>query len=115
MSHSKTAKTFWVNIWIAGDLATAEDICGKWCDEVGACVTVTPTNYIYTRGSESGVCVGFINYPRFPADPEDIQARARQLAEKLLTGLNQQSYSIETPDETVWVSYREQDNVQRQN
>jgi len=107
--YYRAVDTFWANIWVAGDLTKAEYICGKWCDEVGACVTVTPTNYIYTRGSEAGMCVRFINYPRFPLDSVTIKSQAHQLAEKLLEGLGQQTYSIETPVETIWISYRPED------
>lgn len=43
-----------------------KQLCQKHVDKIGLCVTVTETDYIYTNGSEKGVIVGLINYPRFP-------------------------------------------------
>ena len=97
-----------VQIFIAGKYKDAVKICRKWCDEVGMCVTVSKTTYVYTNGQEKGVVIGFINYPRFPKAPEEIEKNAGILAELLLKELDQQSYSIQTPDETKWVSYRKE-------
>ncbi len=82
MSACKTEPTFTCTLYVGFTvrdtdqrdwrLKEAEDICQEYCDEVGLCVTTTRTNYIYTNGSEPGVAVGFINYPRFPAEPEEI-------------------------------------------
>jgi hypothetical protein len=41
-------------IYIAGPVAKIESVCRKFCER-GMCVTVTPTTYIYTGGSEGGV------------------------------------------------------------
>jgi hypothetical protein len=71
-----------------------------------ACVTVTATSYIYTGGEEAGVIVGFINYPRFPSEPHDINYKAELLAEELMHGLCQHSYTIQTPETTRWYSRR---------
>lgn len=98
------SKTITVSIYIAGDYVEAFKVCQEWCDHVGACVTVEPLNYAYTNGFEAGVRVGFINYPRFPADEEYIVGRATELALLLLERLNQQSFSITSPSETVWHS-----------
>jgi hypothetical protein len=96
-----------VQIWIAGDPAKALEICRAYCDEVGFCVTVTPTSYVYTGGQEAGVVVGLINYGRFPSEPQAIFAHAEKLALRLIDGLGQQSASIQAPDKTVWLSFRE--------
>lgn len=101
-----TAPSYPVSIFIAGDLAQARFICREFCQTQGECVTVTPTEFIYTGGAETGVVVGFINYPRFPREPAAILERARLLAERLIEGLCQHSASIETPTETLWVSRR---------
>jgi hypothetical protein len=98
-----------VSIFIAGGHAEALELCRGYCDLVGLCVTVTPTTYVYTHGQEAGVIVGLVNYPRFPASRGEIEGRARDLAELMLKGLGQQSYSIQTPCLTTWVSYREQE------
>lgn len=105
----KTSSTVRVDIFIAGDLQQAKQVCREWCLDVGACVTVEPVDYIYTGGEEAGVRIGFINYPRFPATAEDIFNRAGQLADLLLDRLCQQSYSIVAPGQTVWYSRRPED------
>lgn len=109
MSRIQYANSYPVQIFIAGSYCKAKEIAQKFCNEVGCCVTVSKTVYVYTGGKEKGVVVGFINYPRFPNKPDEIEDKANQLAELLLKGLKQQSYSIQTPDETKWVSYRPED------
>jgi hypothetical protein len=101
----KSALSYTCRIWIAGDYADACRVVREFCEE-GACFAVHPAAYIYTGGSESGVCVTRINYPRFPAEPDTILAQMRRLAEALRAALFQDSYSIETPTETVWFSRR---------
>ncbi|MEG7677134.1 hypothetical protein U2060_15445, partial [Listeria monocytogenes] len=54
----------------------------------------------------AGVIVGLINYPRFPVANADILTRAEQLADDLMHGLCQHSYTIQTPTETLWYSRR---------
>lgn len=105
----KTAKTVRVDIFIAGDLPLAKQVCREWCMEVGACVTVEPVDYIYTGGEEAGVRVGFINYPRFPSDAGDIIERAKVLADRLMYRLCRHSYSIVCPEQTIWYSRRPTD------
>lgn len=107
----ETAPSWPVSIFIAGEQIDAERICSDFCDEVGLCVTVTATEYIYTGGWESGVTVGFINYPRFPKEAGEIEQRALELAQRLREGLGQESFSIQTPDETTWYSWRAADNA----
>lgn len=104
------AATWYANIWMAGDYAHAVQSCRAFCIDVGLCVTVTPTTYVYTGGSETGVCVRLINYPRFPKVPDELEATAKQLAAHLCCALCQQSYSIEFPEITLWVSLRPEDN-----
>lgn len=98
-----------VSIFIAGTVWEAETACLDYCDRVGLCVTVTETIYCYTGGEEAGVIVGLINYPRFPSTPEAIWARAEELAADLCERLRQQSYTIQAPDRTVWISHRPED------
>lgn len=101
-----TAPSYPVSIFIAGDYDRARQIVREFCMNEGACVTVTPTSYIYTGGEEAGVILGLINYPRFPAEPAGILAKAQRLASDLMNGLCQQSYTIQTPTETLWYSRR---------
>lgn len=95
-----------VTIFIAGDLATAKQTCRQWCMDRGDCVTVEPVDYIYTGGAETGVRVGWINYPKFPRSPAEILDRAKDLADLLMVDLCQHSYSIQTPEKTYWHSRR---------
>lgn len=101
------APSYTVAIYIAGDLETARAVCRRHCMDVGLCVTVEPVEYIYTGGSETGVRVGLINYPRFPSKPADLMAMAEALAMLLKDALCQQSLSIVAPDKTVWLSWRQ--------
>ncbi|MDO3431170.1 hypothetical protein QWJ46_00585 [Rhizobium sp. CBN3] len=102
----KTAPTIKIEIFIAADIEQAKQVCREYCMEVGACVTVEPADYIYTGGQEAGVRVGFINYPRFPADVWAIKDKAGELARRLMERLCQHSYSIVDPEETAWYSRR---------
>lgn len=106
-AHFKTAPSFNVEIHMAGDINAAGLLIQKYAIEVGMCVTLSPQSFIYTGGREEGFRVGFINYPRFPSDPDDITAKAHALAAMLMFELGQHSYSIVTPVETIWVSRRE--------
>lgn len=102
----KSAPTIRVDIFIAGDIQQAKQVCREYCMEVGACVTVEPVDYIYTGGEEAGVRIGFINYPRFPTDVYGIKDKAGELARRLMERLCQHSYSIVGPEETTWYSRR---------
>jgi hypothetical protein len=98
-----------VSIFIAGDPNQAKAICRAFCDAEGLCVTVTPTAYVYTGGEEAGVIVGLINYPRFPTEPRTIAFKAKTLALELMMKLEQQSVTVQLPDETLWFSVRAED------
>lgn len=102
----KQCESYKISIYIAGDYNKALAGCREYCDAVGFCVTVTPTEYVYTDGSEKGVIVGLINYPRFPSGPLTLLLHAREIGDLLLDRLDQQSYSIETPETTHWYSRR---------
>lgn len=101
-----TAPTHWAHIYIAGDLAVARQACREHCHRVGLCVTVEPVDYVFTGGAESGVRVGLINYPRFPACPAEIDSKVDLLARFLLDRLCQLSCSIVTPESTIWLTRR---------
>lgn len=101
--------TYTATIFVGGDLAKAREACRDFCDEVGLCVTVEPTDYIYTGGNTEGVRVGLINYGRFPATPDAITYKAELLARRLIVDLHQDSASIVATDRTVWLSRRPED------
>lgn len=102
----RTEPTFTATIYIAGDLATARQVCRAFCS-IGLCVTVEATEFIYTGGAETGVRIGLLNYPRFPTEPADILGKARALADFLRERLCQHSWLIVTPTETIWNSTRD--------
>ena len=106
MIKTAIATTFRFDIYMAGDIEQAKQVCREYCMAVGLCVHVEPVDFIYTGGEERGFKVGLINYPRFPSDAVSIVARASNLAERLRERCCQHSYSIVCPDETVWVSHR---------
>lgn len=97
-----------VSIFIAGDRDEASRLCRAHCDAIGLCVTVTPTEYVYTGGQEQGVIVGLINYARFPKEPAEIEAQALGLAAMLRIELGQQSFTIQTPTESRFYSWRDE-------
>ena len=90
-----------VNIYIAGDISVAENTCRRYCDEQGFCVTVTPTNYIYKNGQETGMIVGLINYPRFPLSSEELFTHAHLIAELLLQAMGQDTCTIQDMTESI--------------
>ena len=100
------AASYPVEIFIAGDVNDAVRICREYCFEVGLCVTVTPTEYVYTAGAEAGVRIGLINYPRFPSEPAQLWGRAVALAELLISGPFQSSATVQASDRTLWLTRR---------
>lgn len=106
----KEASHWPVNIYMAGNIDTATNVCSEFCDEVGLCVRLYESFYVYTGGAETGFTVSFINYPRFPLTTNEIDLLAQRLGKKLLVACGQTSFSIETPDITTWFSNREEDN-----
>lgn len=94
------------DIFIAGDLDQAKQVCREHCMAVGLCVTIEPVTYIYTGGEESGVRVGLINYPRFPSTHDELLEKAATLAGLLMNRLCQHSFSIVGPNHTSWYSRR---------
>ena len=67
---------------MAGDIEVARKVCHDFCDELGWCVTVTPTTYVYRGREEAGFIVGAINYARFPAPLARAEATMRLLASR---------------------------------
>ena len=102
------ADTYWVKIFIAGDIGRITHACREYCTR-GACVTVTPTNYVYTYGEESGAIIELINYPRFPKSDIELEQQAEELAYYLMEECCQGSFSIMNPKTTTFHSRRKQD------
>lgn len=99
--------TIRVDIYMAGDIATAKQVCREYCRDVGFCVHIEPVDYIYTGGEEVGFKVGIINYPRFPAEYRTLRDHAREIADRLLVRCCQTSVCIVGPEDTWWYSLKD--------
>lgn len=97
-----------VKIFIAGDLYKIRTVCRHYC-LCGLCVTVTPTEFIYTGGAETGAEIGLINYARFPMEAEKIDEHMFALAKLLMNACCQKSCSVVTPTES---HYLQNDNIE---
>lgn len=104
-----TSPTYTADIYMAGDIDAAKQVCREFCFSVGLCVTVTPTTYVYTGGAEDGFKIGLINYPRFPSEPARLVDVAARLGALLMERLFQTSFTIVTPEGTSWRSRRSED------
>jgi len=105
----RTCENYEVKIWLGhrANYTSVYTHSGKvdkfikdWCDEKKQAVSVTPTKFIYVNGEEPGTIVGFINYPRYPKEKEDILSRALELGELLRKEFNQYRVSVTTPETT---------------
>jgi hypothetical protein len=94
---------------MAGSYRIAVKTARLYCDNFGFCVSVTKTKYVYTDGQEDGVIIGLINYPRFPETAENLLHRAGMLGELLRSALKQQSFTIQMPGDTYFLTTREDD------
>ena len=81
----------------------ADKICQDYCDSIGFAVTVEETHFIYKDGSEPGIKVGLINYPRYPSTKEDIVRHALTIAERLKNEFEQIRVSVVTSDLTYLI------------
>jgi len=106
----KKVKTFQATIYcglkhresgLLSPLQLARNVCQNVVNEYGWCVSFTKTEFIYTEGKEPGVIIGIINYPRFPMEPEELKRRTLDLAETLMTILQQLKVSVVFSDETI--------------
>jgi hypothetical protein len=119
----KTATTFTAQIYVGTreqytpevrSIDMAREFLHEYVNRVGLCVTLTPTEFIYTgkaiegtehktNAGESGFVVGLINYPRFPVDPSVIREHALTIGKGLLELFKQFKVSIVFPDQTVMI------------
>ena len=107
---SKTEKTWKAQIYCglrkgySNDIHSIEKVyraCQKYVDEIGWCVTVTPTKFIYRQGHKPGVIIEAIQYPRFPTPEEVLRVRVTELAKILLKELEQYRLTICFPEQTI--------------
>jgi hypothetical protein len=108
-----TAPSFLCEIYVAGSFADIERECAAHCMAVGLCVSIEPVRFVYTGGREDGAVVRLVNYPRFPSKPAAIRAEARALALVLITAGHQWSALIVDPEQTVWLTARPEEQVEK--
>lgn len=89
---------------ILHSITAVENICQEFCDDIGFCVTVTHTKYVYTDGWEQGAIVGIINYPRFPSTEKTLENRTLLLATELMLKLEQKRITIDFPKHTIMLT-----------
>lgn len=92
--------TITARIYIAGDIGRITQECADYCDEVGLCVNIVESLYVYSFGRESGATITIINYPRFPDSYENIFSKAKCLGLKLMKNCNQRTFTISLEDKT---------------
>jgi len=95
-----------ITLYLSGPIEDAKRWLRSECLREGLCVTIEPTQFIYTGGEEAGYRVGLLNYPRFPTTSEALQARAEFIALGLLDATSQHSALMVTPDVTYWFTKR---------
>lgn len=86
---------------IARQGRTASALCRRYCDDHTVGLTIAETQFVYSGGSEPGMVVSLINYPRFPMPNSDLLMVALGLADLLLIALDQERLTVvEIPGET---------------
>ena len=71
-----------------------KQVIKKWCIDIGQSVSISPTEFIYPHGSENGLVIGFINYPRYPLSEAEIKNRSIELGTLLMKTFNQYRVSV---------------------
>lgn len=108
--NMKIEKAWWANIYVGRycketgrtyGYQTLKKVCEEYCNEIGFCVSLTSTTFIYTNGKEPGAIVGCIQYPRFPLPDSQNRERAIELAKRLMKATKQRKVTIMMPDEVV--------------
>lgn len=99
-------ETFYATLHIAGSYEDALRFCKKYSYNNGYCFQLVRCQYQYTGGTEDGMTVRVIDYPRFPKDHNDILKTFTEFACALATELCQKSFTIES---TLGTKYFESD------
>ena len=116
-TNMKTLKSYNVQIWVGlkqtynddkiHSIEDVRDICDEWVNKIKDCVTITPTEFRYVNGSEPGVIIGYIQYPRFRRSRKEIRSRALELAERLMTALHQYRVTVTTPHKSYMLENKD--------
>ena len=113
LNSMEILKSYNVQIWCGlkesyndnkvNSIDDVREVCDQWVNYIKDCVSITPTEFRYVDGSEPGVIVGYIQYPRFPREEQEIKRRALRLAEKLMIALKQNRVTVVTPEESIMI------------
>lgn len=101
--------TYKVEIFIAGGEYDVRSACARYCNNVGLCVTMTKTNYIYTSGSAEGWIIGLINYAKYPKKKAEVWDSAWWLTKTLLYFTGQEDCTIQDHEKSVLVTLKDFD------
>ena len=82
------------------EIAELLEYCAAFCRKVDTTVSVTPTVFVYSKGSELGAIIGLI-HAHSPCREEEIRRNSLELAKALLDEFNQTTVSVVFPDETI--------------
>jgi predicted signal transduction protein with EAL and GGDEF domain len=96
--------TYQATIYVAGDLATARAFLRDEAYERWLCVSLTPTEFVFTGAVETGMAIGFVNYPEVRSSAEKIFERAKDIATRLIQKLGQRTALVVGTDHTEWIS-----------
>jgi len=115
----KSEKTYYANIYMGlkrgydGDnirLDEIADYINLFINKNKIGCTTTDTFFQYPGGEEEGVCIGLINYPRYPKGPEGTREVAEAMVENLLEIFEQERITVVYPDETIMYERENEDN-----
>lgn len=102
-------KTRVIKIYIAGDKTLARQVLQEYVMQ-GACVSISDEEYIYKMGTETGLVINLINYPRFPKESWLLLSQALTLGELLIEKLYQGSCTVVDYDgDSYFISRRKDD------
>ena len=103
-------ETFTIAIHIAGDYGIAKALCKGFAWDSPTCVTINKQCFIYTGGTEDGVRIGLVNYPRFPKTEDYLLGQAMRLTKMLIKETHETTALIVTDNQTFWVHRERQDS-----
>lgn len=106
-TYTEQEPSYTVTIHIAGNYDRIEQVCSDFCSEVGLCVNVKPTNFIYTYGEQSGAEIQLISYPKFQPTLGLSRRKAQMLCERLMDEVNQKSATITDPKRSLYIERKE--------
>jgi len=106
--HFDELPSWWAWIYVGGDRGVAERVCREMVFPSGMCVTVEETLYIFAGGTENGVRIGLIQYPRYPDNELNLLEKAISVGKKVAEENYQWSFSVVTPNEIRTYSRRRQ-------